>query len=101
MRIIVLLKPTNKYGTKTAYTKFRKALLADGFTLAAPEIFMRITTNRKSAKTHIDRISSYAPNTGVVKVLMLTERQYHSMIYLTGEVDYQERMVGGNCHVSL
>ena len=101
MRVIVILKPTNKRGTKTSYTNFRKALLADGFTLVVPEIFMRITTNRKSAKTHIDRISVSAPNTGVVKVLTLTERQFRNMIYLTGEDDYQERVVGGHCHVNL
>ena len=101
MRIIVLLKPTNKRGTKTAYTKFRKVLLADSFTLVDPEIFMSMTTNRQSAKIHVERIPAFAPTTGIVKVLMLTERQYHSMTYLTGEDDYQERMVGGNCHVIL
>ena len=45
MRIIVVLHPTNKRGTKSAYTKFRQALLTDGFVLMAPEIFMRITAN--------------------------------------------------------
>ena len=101
MRIIVVLKSTNKRGTKMAYTTFRKTLLADGFVLVAPEIFMRITTNRKSAKLHIEKLAGQASDTGTIRVLALTELQFHNIIYLTGEEDYQEKMIGGNCHVSL
>ena len=74
MRIIVILKPTNKRGTKAAYTRFRKKLLKDGFVMMMPEIFMRITTNRKSAKIHLNRISEDLPDTGVIRVLLLTEK---------------------------
>jgi len=38
MRILVILNPTNKRGTKTAYTSFRKTLLSDGFILWGPEL---------------------------------------------------------------
>ncbi len=31
MRVIVMLKPTNKYGTKMEYSKFRKYLSQEGF----------------------------------------------------------------------
>ena len=31
MRVFVLLQPTNIRGTKTAYTKFRKYLMHEGF----------------------------------------------------------------------
>jgi len=101
MRIIIALQPTNKRGTKSAYTNFRKKLLSDGFMLVMPEVFMRITSNRKSAKIHINRISDYLPDTGVIRALLLTEKQYQNIIYLVGEADYQEKMVGGNCHISL
>ena len=101
MRIIVVLHPTNKRGTKSAYTKFRRALLADGFILMAPEIFMRITTNRKSAKVHVNRISEVVPDTGVIRVLLLTEKQYKNIIYLVGAPSYQEQTVGEYCRVCL
>ena len=51
MRILVMLNPTNKKGTKTAYTASRKFLASDGYVLWGPEIYMRVVTNRKSADT--------------------------------------------------
>ena len=101
MRIIVVLHPTNKRGTKISYTNFRNRLLANGFVLMAPEIFMKISTNRKSAKVQVERIAPFAPDTGVIRVLLLTEKQHRNMMYLVGEPDYQEQKVGGHCHVSL
>lgn len=101
MRIIVMLNPPNKYGTKTAYTKFRKALSADGFILIGPELFMRTTTNRKSAETHIRRLQNEHPDTGTIRILTLTERQFRLIKNLTGSIDHQEQDVGSNCIVRL
>ena len=46
MRILVILSPTDKWGTKTEYTKLRKFLVSDGYLRIAPEVFMRIVQNR-------------------------------------------------------
>ena len=101
MRILVMLNPTNKYGTKAQYTKLRDFLKSDGYLMVGQELFMRVTTNRKGAEKHIRRLEEYAPNTGVVRVLRLTEKQYENMWYLTGEPDEQEKMVGNHCHIML
>ena len=101
MRILAILSPTEKWGTKTEYTNLRKALIREGFLRIAPEVFMRVTTNRKGAEKHFRRLQSYAPKTGVVRLLRLTENQYANIIMLTGEPDYQERRVGRNCHIEL
>ena len=53
MRILVLLDPTNKRGTKMAYTELRKFLYSDGYLRIGAELFMRITPSRK---THPDLI---------------------------------------------
>ena len=66
MRLLVILSPTDKWGTKTEYTKLRKFLQRDGY--------IRI-----------------APKTGVVRLLRLTEKQYNNIYMLTGEADYQEK----------
>ena len=97
MRILVMLHPTNKRGTKTAYTKLRKFLIADGYLMLQPELFMRIGTNRKGIEKHLRRIQEFNPGTGVVRILKLTEKQFKSIIYLTGEEDYQEKNVGNKC----
>lgn len=101
MRLIVILSPTNKWGTKTEYTKLRKFLQRDGYIRIAPEVFMRIVANRKAAEKHYRRIDEVAPKTGVVRLLRLTEKQYENIYMVTGDVDYQEKSVGVNCHIML
>lgn len=60
---------------------------------------MRIVQNRKVIKKHFRRLSNYAPRTGTVRVLRLTEKQYANMYLLTGEYDYQEDVVGTKNHI--
>ena len=101
MRILILLNPTGKWGTKTAYTNLRKFLIKDGYLRIGPEIFMRITQNRKSAQKHYDRVKEYLPSTGTVMAIRLTEKQYANITYLSGEPDSQEKIVGKNCHIMI
>ena len=96
MRLIVMLNPTNKHGTKTAYTNFRKLLLADGFILWGQETYMRVVTNRKNAETHMRRLKEKTPQTGIIRVLQLTEKQFSSIYNLTESEDIQEMLVGKN-----
>lgn len=72
MRLLVVLSPTDKWGTKAEYTKLRKFLQRDGYIRIAPGVYMRIVQNRKAS-----------------------EKQY----MVTGKADYQEKTVGVNCHI--
>ena len=99
MRILVILSPTNKWGTKTEYTNLRKFLIKDGYLRIAPEVFMRIVANRKASEKHFRRIREFAPKTGQVRMFRLTEKQYNNICMVTGTEDYQERTVGSNCHI--
>ena len=101
MRLLAILSPTNKWGTKTEYTKLRKFLQKDGYIRIAPEVYMRIVPNRKVVEKHYRRISKMAPRTGTVRIIRLTEKQYDNIYLVTGEADYQERTVGTNCHIML
>ena len=101
MRLFVILSPTNKWGTKAEYTKLRKFLRKDGYIRIAPEVYMRIIQNRKSAEKHYRRIEEVAPKTGTVRIIKLTEKQYNNIYMLTGGADYQEEIVGSNCHIML
>ena len=101
MRILVMLDPTNKRGTKMAYTDLRNFLYADGYLRIGTELFMRITPSRKTAEKHIRRLAEHDPGTGTVRVLRLTEKQYSGIWYLTGGADQQEEVVGNNGHVML
>jgi len=101
MRLLVILSPTEKWGTKTEYVKLRKFLNRDGYIRIAPEVFMRIVQNRKASEKHYRRIEKYAPKTGNVRIIRLTEKQYNNIYMLTGEMDYQEKVVGKNSHIMI
>lgn len=62
---------------------------------------MRIVPNRKTAEKHYRRIDEMAPKTGTVRLLRLTEKQYKNIYMVTGEEDYQEKVVGAKCHITL
>ena len=99
MRLLVILSPTDKWGTKTEYTKLRKFLRTDGYIRIAPEVYMRIVQNRKASEKHYRRIEEVAPKTGVVRLINLTEKQYNNIHFVSGQHDYQEKTVGKNCHI--
>ena len=101
MRLLIILSPTNKWGTKTEYTKLRKFLHKDGYLRIATDVYMRIVQNRKSSEKHYRRIEEYSPKTGIVRILRLTEKQFGNIYMLTGEEDRQEKIVGNNCHIML
>ena len=99
MRLVVMLNPTNKWGTKGEYTKLRKFLVRDGYLKMGPEVYMRVVPNRKASDKHYRRIKEVAPRTGVVRMLRITEKQYKKICFVTGQDDYQEITVGSNCHI--
>lgn len=101
MRLLAILSPTNKWGTKTEYSKLRKFLQKDGYIRIAPEVYMRVVPNRKASEKHYRRIEEMAHKTGTVRLMRLTEKQYSNIYMVTGEEDYQERTVGANCHIVL
>ena len=47
MRILVMLNPTNRHGTKMAYTELRKFLINDGYLKLQPDVFMRVEDTKK------------------------------------------------------
>jgi CRISPR-associated protein Cas2 len=101
MRVLMFLRPTNLHGTKGAYTTFRKTLVSHGFVLLQPEVFLAAVRTRRAAEHLVAQMREMVPPTGSVCALVLTERQYASMTYLTGGPSYQEIAVGQQGNVSL
>lgn len=62
---------------------------------------IRITNNRKGAEKHLNRIKPYIPNTGTVRIMRLTEKQFCNMGLYQAEEDYQESIVGINDYIML
>ncbi|MDY4525251.1 MAG: hypothetical protein SPE03_09485 [Treponema sp.] len=66
-----MLNPSNKYGTKSAYTELRKFLIKYGYLLLQPEVeFMRVENTKKNCIKHQNRIKEFLPKTGTVRMLI-------------------------------
>ena len=61
-----------------------------------------VSSPTRAAVEHLlSRLREDVPQTGAICVLTLTERQFASMCYLTGEPDRQERLIGARTQVEL
>ena len=69
MRILVMLDPTNAWGTRGKYTGLRKFLYSDGYQRIGTDLFMRVTCNRATSEKHIRRLEEINPGTGTVRIL--------------------------------
>ena len=101
MRILVMLNPPDRYGTKGAYTTLRKFLESDGYIKLQNEVFMRVEDTKKSCIKHQNRIKFYLPPTGEVRMLILTERQFAGCILVQETSDLQEKLAGAKDLVTL
>ena len=96
-----MLNPSNKYGTKTAYTELRKFLIKDGYLLLQPEVFMRVENTKKNCIKHQNIIKEFLPKTGCVRMFILTENQFSSCVLSQEVVELQEYHVGAKDLVTL
>ena len=96
-----MLNPTNKRGTKSAYTELRKFLISDGYLKLQNEVFMRVEDSKKSCIKHQNRIKMYLPPTGEVRMLILTEKQFNGCVLCQEKPDLQEKLVGAKDLVTL
>ena len=55
----------------------------------------------QNSEKHYRCIEQFAPKTGTVRLLRLTEKQYQNIYMVSGETDYQEKTVGSNYHIML
>ena len=101
MRLFVFLYPTNKRGTKTEYTLFRKELNKMGFLLVQPEVYMRVVSSRKACDKFLLKMSLRTPKTGRITAYKMTEKQFSNMIYITGKPSKQEQLIGSNSVIIL
>lgn len=86
MRLMVLYDlPTLTENDRRNYRQFRKNLINEGFLMIQESVYVRVTVNRKSAEFLEKRIGDIAPDDGIVQSLIVTEKQYASMKFLTGK----------------
>ena len=86
MRLMVFYDlPTLTENDRRNYRQFRKNLINEGFLMIQESVYARVAVNRKSAEFLEKRINDIAPSDGVIQSLIVTEKQYASMKFLTGK----------------
>lgn len=77
MWIIVLFDlPTDTAKARKDYTRFRKHLLNDGFSMMQYSVYIRHCASDENAAVHISRVKSSLPPDGEVRIIKITDKQF-------------------------
>lgn len=76
--------PTDTKKDRKDYTRFRKGMMQDGFTMMQYSIYVRHCNSRENAEVHIKRVKSVLPPKGEVIIFTLTDKQFGQMEFFRG-----------------
>ena len=71
--------PTDTKKARKEYTRFRKALIKDGFAMMQYSVYVRHCASRENATVHTRRVRAALPPAGEVRLVSLTDKQYERM----------------------
>ncbi len=74
---------TKKERKETAL--FRKNLMKDGFTMLQYSVYIRHCASYESQAVHTKRVKSFVPETGMISILSVTDKQYGEIINFWGK----------------
>lgn len=87
MRVMVLFDlPTVSRESLRDYNRFRKMLIKSGFFMMQESVYCKIALNASAVNAIIENLRKNKPESGLVQVLTLTEKQFGRMEILVGEV---------------
>lgn len=100
MRLMVFFDlPNETAKQRKEYRLFRKHLLKEGYLMLQESVYAKLVTNEGAAGAAVTRLRKHRPPEGLVQVLKVTERQFETMVYITGnreaydEVDTMEELL--------
>ena len=92
MRVIVFFDlPVKSKQERAVATRFRNDLIKDGYYMVQFSVYARLCNGVDSAYSHIDRLKYFAPTTGSIRCMLVTEKQYASMRILAGKKKKREK----------
>lgn len=71
--------PVETPENKRNYTRFRKALLKDGFRMLQFSVYARFLPSEEAADSHRNTIRSVIPPLGQVRLMTVTDHQFGRM----------------------
>ena len=92
MRLIVFFDiPTKTKKDRRCAYSFRKFLLNDGYCMLQYSVYVRVCNGMDAVREHEGRLNENLPETGSVRMLVLTDKQYSSMKILVGTTKKEEK----------
>ena len=64
---------------------FRKNLVKDGFVMMQYSVYIRHCASYESQRVHIKRVKAFVPETGMVSILSVTDKQYGDIVNYWGK----------------
>lgn len=64
---------------------FRKNLMKDGFTMLQFSVYIRHCASYESQQVHTKRVKAMVPDTGMVSILSVTDKQYGDIVNFWGK----------------
>ena len=100
MRMLVFFDlPVGTAAQRKEYRLFRKHLIKEGYLMLQESVYAKLVTNDGNADAAVMRLRKHRPPGGLVQVLKVTEKQFATMTYITGnreaydEVDTMEEFI--------
>lgn len=100
MRLIVFFDlPVVTTAQRKNYRLFRKFLIKEGYLMLQESVYAKLVINDGASSAAIMRLRKHRPPQGLVQVLKVTEKQFATMTYITGnreaydEIDTMEKFV--------
>jgi len=76
--------PTETKKERKIYARFRKDILADGFSMFQFSIYLRHCPSKENADVHIKRIKNILPPKGHGGIMCITDKQFGMMEIFRG-----------------
>lgn len=94
MRLMLFFDlPMNNKKERKVYTRFRKYLLKNGFSMIQYSVYAKIFPNRIALFQYIETLKRNIPQSGSIRILAITEKQYEKMQILVGGKTIQEEVL--------
>lgn len=76
--------PTETRAQRQAYTRFRKELFNDGFSMMQYSVYRRHCASYENTQVHIQRLGARVPAQGEVRFVVITDKQFSRMSVFWG-----------------
>ena len=92
MRLLVFFDlPVLTSAQRKRYAQFRKFLIKDGYLMSQKSVYTKLVINEAAAAGAIGRLKKNKPSEGLVQLLKVTEKQFATMVCISGkEISHDE-----------